>query len=201
MFSVDLSTREWDGHVIVALSGELDLVDAADVEAALVTAAAREPEIIVDLAALAFIDSGGVAALVRGRTHARRAGCDLLLAAPQQVVLRVLAVTGLVDYFSVYASVEEAAANARRSGRVVVPLRPRRKRWPHTIVQSGTPSSGAEHGSPRQQTGEAGASSPDSRTAEPMTVKDGPASQSAAPTIARRDPATVVLFPGCGDDK
>ena len=33
MFSVDLSTREWDGHV-VALGGELDLVDAADVEAA-----------------------------------------------------------------------------------------------------------------------------------------------------------------------
>jgi hypothetical protein len=62
-------------------------------------------------------------------------------------------------------------------------------RWPHTIVQSGT-----------QQTGEAGASLPYSRTAEPMTVKDGPASPSAAP-IAIRDPATVVLFPGCGDDK
>ena len=152
MFSVDLSTREWDGHVVVALSGELDLVDAADVEVALVTVAAREPEIIVDLAALAFIDSGGVAALVRGRKHARHAGGDLLLAAPQQVVLQVLAVTGLVDYFSVHASVEEAAANAGRSRQVVVPLRPRRTRWPHTIVQSGTPSSGAERGSPRQQT-------------------------------------------------
>jgi hypothetical protein len=31
MFSVDLSTRECDGHVVVALRGELDLVDAADV--------------------------------------------------------------------------------------------------------------------------------------------------------------------------
>ncbi len=132
MFSVDLSTREWDGHVVVVLGGELDLVDAADVEAALVTAAAREPEIIVDLAALAFIDSSGVAALARGRKHARQAGGDLLLAAPQQPVLRVLAVTGLIDNFSVHASVEEAAANARHSRRVVVPLRrPRRTRWPH----------------------------------------------------------------------
>ena len=120
MFSVDLSTREWDGHVVVALGGELDL---------------------------------------------------------------------------------ETADNARRSRRVVVPLRrPRRTRWPHTIVQSGTPSSGAEHGSPRQQTGEAGASPPHSRTAEPMTVKDGPALQSAARNMARRDPATVVPFPGRGDD-
>ena len=75
MFSVDLSTREWDGRVVVALDGELDLVDAADVEAALVTVAAREPEIIVDLAALAFIDSSGVAGLARGRTHARQ-GCS-----------------------------------------------------------------------------------------------------------------------------
>ena len=31
MFIVDLSTRECDGHVVVALRGELDLVDAADV--------------------------------------------------------------------------------------------------------------------------------------------------------------------------
>jgi anti-sigma B factor antagonist len=201
MFSVELSTREWDGHVVVALAGELDLVDAADVAAALVDVTARDPEIIVDLAALEFIDSSGVAALARGRTHARHAGGDLLLAAPRQPVLRVLDVTRLVDDFSVHASVEEAAANARRSRRVVVPLRrPRRTRWPHTIAPSGTPSSGAEHGSPRQQTGEAGASPPHSRTAEPVTAKDGPALQSATPNRARRDPATVVLFPGCGDD-
>jgi len=204
MFSVELSTREWDGHVVVALGGELDLADAADVAAELATVAAREPEIIVDLAALEFIDSSGVAALAHGRTHARHAGGDLLLAAPRQPVLRVLAVTRLVDDFSVHASVEEAAASARRSRRVVVPLRrPRRTRWPHTIVPSGTPSSGAEHGSPRQPTGEAGASPPPprSRTAEPMTVKDGPALVSAARNAARRDPATVVPFPGCGDDR
>ncbi len=79
-------------------------------------------------------------------------------------------------------------------GHVVVALR-----WAHTIVQSGTPSSGAEHGSPRQQT-RGRSVTPDSRTAEPMTVKDGPALQSAARNMPRRDPATVVLFPGCGDD-
>jgi len=65
MFSVDLSTRECDGHVVVALRGELDLVDAADVAAALAAAVARDPGIIVDLAGLEFIDCSGVAALVR----------------------------------------------------------------------------------------------------------------------------------------
>jgi anti-sigma B factor antagonist len=82
MFSVDLRTRESGGHVVVELRGELDLADAAGVAAALAAVAAREPQIIVDLAALEFIDSSGVAALARGRKQARRAGGDLLLAAP-----------------------------------------------------------------------------------------------------------------------
>ena len=123
MASVDVSTRDCHGHVIVALRGELDVADAAGVAAALAVVAARAPEIIVDLAGLDFIDSSGVAALARGRKLARHAGGDLLLAAPQEPVLRVLAITGLVDEFSVHASVEEAAASARRSRRVVVPLR------------------------------------------------------------------------------
>ena len=77
--------------------------------------AARKTEIVVDLAGLEFIDSSGVAALARGRRHARHAGGDLLLAAPRQQVLRVLTLTRLIDVFPVHASVEEAASSARRA--------------------------------------------------------------------------------------
>jgi len=169
MFSVDLSTREFDGRVVVALGGELDLVDAAGVAAALVTVAARSPEIIVDLAALEFIDSSGVAALARGRKLARHAGGDLLLAAPQQQVLRVLAITRLIDDFSVYASVEEAADSAGRTRRVIVPMqRPRRMRWPNTATPLGAQASGAEHGTPRQRAGEAGAATRDPAAGVPF---------------------------------
>ncbi len=42
MFSVDLSTSEFSGHIVVALGGELDLVDAAGVAAALVAVAERD---------------------------------------------------------------------------------------------------------------------------------------------------------------
>jgi len=140
MFSVDLSTRECDGHVVVALRGELDLVDAADVAAALAAAVARQPGIIVDLAGLEFIDCSGVAALARGRRRARQAGGDLLLAAPRQRVLRVVAITRLAGEFSVHASVEEAAGSAGRSPREAapVPWRPGKIRWPRPAVRSGT---------------------------------------------------------------
>jgi len=71
---------------------------------------------------LEFIDSSGVAALARGRKHARHAGDDLLLAAPRQQVLRVLTLTRLIDAFPVHASVDEAAGNTRNSRRAVAPV-------------------------------------------------------------------------------
>ena len=39
MFSVDLSTSEYGGHVVVALRGELDIAGAAGVAAALAAVA------------------------------------------------------------------------------------------------------------------------------------------------------------------
>jgi anti-sigma B factor antagonist len=113
MFSVDLTTRDCDGLVVVALRGELDLADAARVAAALAVVVAREPEIIVDLAGLEFIDSSGLAALARGRKLALLADGDLLLAAPQPRVRRVLTITRLIDVLPVYASVDEAARRTR----------------------------------------------------------------------------------------
>jgi hypothetical protein len=51
------------------------------------------------------------ATLVRARHHARRVGCDALLAAPQQQVLRMLSITRINDVFAVHACVDEAAGS------------------------------------------------------------------------------------------
>jgi hypothetical protein len=63
--------------------------------------------VIVDLSVLGFIDCSvlGVQRL------ARQAGGDVLLAAPQERVLRLLALIGLGDVFCVHASVAAAAAS------------------------------------------------------------------------------------------
>ena len=92
MVSVRLSSRDCPGHVEVALSGELDLVDASDVAVSLAAASSRGPLVIVDLSGLAFIDASGVAALARGRDCARAGGGELRLSAPQQQVRKMLAI-------------------------------------------------------------------------------------------------------------
>jgi anti-sigma B factor antagonist len=113
MVSVGLSIGEYGGYVVVALDGELDVVDAESVMAVLAAAVARDPRIIVDLAALEFIDCCALGVLGRVRAQARQAGGDLLLAAPRGLVRRILALTGLIDVFSVHASVEDAVRIAR----------------------------------------------------------------------------------------
>jgi anti-anti-sigma factor len=92
---------------------ELDAGDAESIMAALTSVAARDPRIIVDLAALEFIDCCALGGLGRVRAQARQAGGDLLLAAPRGPVLRILALTGLIDVFSVHASVQDAVRIAR----------------------------------------------------------------------------------------
>jgi anti-anti-sigma factor len=123
MRGVDLSAREDDGHVGVVLCEELDMAGVA------MAVEAREPQVIVDLAGLRFIDSSGEAALARGRKHPRHAGGDLLLAAPRYQVLWVLTLTRLIDVLPVHASVEEAAKStaappaARPRRRGMIPAR------------------------------------------------------------------------------
>src|ERR1700733_4126586 len=121
MFSAEWSTGGSGGQAVVALRGELDVVDAASLAAALMAAVAREPVIVADLAALEFIKSSGGAALVLACKQARRAGGDLLLAGPQDQVQRFLTVSGLADVISVRASVEDAARDAGRSRQAPAP--------------------------------------------------------------------------------
>lgn len=112
MVSIDLSTVEYESHAVVALRGELDVTDAAGVAEALAGVVVCHPHVIIDLTALEFIDCGGQRALAGAREQAKQAGGELLLAAPQRLVLRMLTLTGLADVFSVHASLGHARPGA-----------------------------------------------------------------------------------------
>jgi anti-sigma B factor antagonist len=129
VLNVGLSIRDFDGQAVVALRGELNLADTHGVASHLIAAvAACGPSVIVDLAGLEGIGYSGLSVLLRIRKWTRRSGGDLPLAAPQQPVRRILEATGLIDVFSVYPSVEEAASSARRQAQARSPAAPQQLR-------------------------------------------------------------------------
>jgi len=134
---VDLSIRDFDGQAVVALHGELNLADTPSLASHLIAAvAACGPSVIVDLAGLEGIGYSGLSVLLRIRKWARQSGGDLPLATPQQPVRRILEATGLVDVFSVYPSVEEAASSARQA-RAWSPAARRQQPRPAMVTRSG----------------------------------------------------------------
>ena len=112
MFSVELQVRKCGDNVIVALRGELDMVDAAEMTVALVAAASGRGRTIVDLAGLTFIDCRGAAALVRAERRVRQAGGSLELAAPHTRVRRVFELSRLIDGVCFHESLALADAQS-----------------------------------------------------------------------------------------
>jgi anti-anti-sigma factor len=107
---VELTTSACDGHLVVALRGELDVTGAADAEAAITALVTRGQYLVIDMSALDFLDCSALGALLRAQALARRGGGDVVLAAPQPLVRRLLALTGNDEVFWVQASVEAAVA-------------------------------------------------------------------------------------------
>ncbi len=116
MLNVDLSIRADDGQGVLALGGDFDLADAPAVTSHLIAAiAVCGPSVIVDLAALESIGFAGLGVLLRIRKWSRNSGGDLPLAALRLPVRQALEASGLIDVFSIYRSVDEAARGARQA--------------------------------------------------------------------------------------
>jgi anti-sigma B factor antagonist len=115
---IELRARACGGHIVVALHAQLGIREAADIAATIAAIAGREPGrehcVIVDLQALEFIDCAALRALVSARQQARRAGGEVLLAAPAAAIARMLDLTGLGELLRVHASVASAVASTGR---------------------------------------------------------------------------------------
>jgi anti-sigma B factor antagonist len=116
MVNVELRVRPCGGCVVVALRGELDITDAESAAAAVAALAEGGQRLVIDLEALDFLDCHALGALLGVRETARRAGGDLLLAAPRGLVLRLLTLLGVPG---VLASVAAAVAALGRGQHAV----------------------------------------------------------------------------------
>jgi anti-sigma B factor antagonist len=113
--SIDVQTDD-DGRThLFALHGDLDVATSPALRAALIDAASAEQQnIIVDLSQLAFLDSTGLGALIGANKRAKEGGGEVRLVAQEGQILRLLRITGLLEVFRVYPSIEAAKTDDAR---------------------------------------------------------------------------------------
>jgi anti-anti-sigma factor len=99
VFAVSLSTSGDD--VVVAVTGEVDMLNASRLRAALHEAVARAGTgtIVLDLGEVTFLDSTGVQALLDGYHSAMVAGGRLTVRGARGTAYRVLQIVGLTRIF------------------------------------------------------------------------------------------------------
>ena len=68
---------------------------------------AGKKNILVDLSAVSYIDSSGVASLVEALQASRKNGTELALAAASEAALRVLELARLDKVFTMYDTVDD----------------------------------------------------------------------------------------------
>ena len=98
---LSINRRDEAGGVLLALSGELDVVSAPVLEQRLREALA-EPgaHVTLDLSDLEFVDSAGVSVLIKAKQDAESRGSTLVLARATAQVHRVFALVGLADWLT-----------------------------------------------------------------------------------------------------
>lgn len=106
-------SEEEDGVFVIAVEGELDMNTAADLERELEGGPKESgAPLLIDLSSCEFIDSTGIALIVRSwqelRTNGRFAICGV-----DAQVRRVLDITGLEETIPTHPSREEALARLR----------------------------------------------------------------------------------------
>lgn len=112
MTELRFSMESHDAGVVVAVSGELDIVTSQQFDDYLSDASAGRDLVVLDMSAVDFMDTSALAVIV---SHWRRqvaAGGLFLLAGARYRYTKALWITGLADRLPMYADVAEALAAA-----------------------------------------------------------------------------------------
>jgi anti-anti-sigma factor len=94
-----IDVADEDGVVTMKVAGEIDIANWTDLHRAFDRVLRRDPpttEICVDMAAVSFLDSNGVAALLTARSRAHADGTRFRVTATSLPLRRLFEITGLM---------------------------------------------------------------------------------------------------------
>ncbi|GAB2487449.1 STAS domain-containing protein [Streptosporangium sandarakinum] len=95
-------------YTVLRVSGEVDATTSAHLEAELSRALRLGKPIVVELSGMTFLDSGGLAVLLRAHQGAEQRGHELRLTALDARPARLLELTGMMAYLHVHPTIQDA---------------------------------------------------------------------------------------------
>ena len=110
MTELRFSMEPHDAGVVVAVSGELDIVTSQQFDDYLSQASADRDLVVLDMSAVDFMDTSALAVIVSHWRRQVEAGGMFLLAGARYRYTKALWITGLADRLPMYADVAEALA-------------------------------------------------------------------------------------------
>lgn len=110
MAELRLSSERRGDCVIVTVGGELDIVTSRQLDEHLTRARRKQRCIILDLAAVDFMDTSSLAVIVGHWKRLQAAGGVLALAGARYRHTKTLWITGLADRLPMYDTVDDAIA-------------------------------------------------------------------------------------------
>lgn len=103
--------EERQGFSVVLLNGEVDLSKSPDARKVILNCLKRKKHVMVDLSAVEYIDSSGVASLVEGFQYARSNDLDFGLVGVSEAAMNVLRLARLDQVFHIYDSLEDCKSS------------------------------------------------------------------------------------------
>jgi anti-sigma B factor antagonist len=103
-----IQSSDQDGARVLQVSGEIDIIGAPALRAALMPALDDTRLVVLDLSEVSFLGSSGLAVLVEAREQAQRSERVLRLICATRIVLRALEATGLRELFVVAPDLDTA---------------------------------------------------------------------------------------------
>jgi anti-sigma B factor antagonist len=100
------SIDEINGAAVVAFEGEVDLDSSPECRKVLLENVARNMPVLVDLSAVTYIDSSGIACMVEAFQNARKSGQEFVLAGVSEAAMRVLSLARLDSVFTIHETRE-----------------------------------------------------------------------------------------------
>ena len=109
---MEISARKLGEFTIFDISGDIDLATSPELRQALLheISALRRPRVIVNLRAVRYMDSSGLASLIEALKASKDAGTRFVLFGMNTTVREVFHLSKLTTFFEIYDDEDEASA-------------------------------------------------------------------------------------------